>query len=52
MTSIEFRNAVKLMREAQNFYFATRELNALNKAKELEKRIDEELSTEKELTLF
>ena len=39
----EFAKLVLLMRNAQRNYFKTRSSDWLNKAKELEKRVDEEL---------
>lgn len=53
MTCPEFREAVKKMRAVQIAYFASRDPEALNESKRLEKRIDEELDKiNKPLSLF
>ena len=56
MTVQEFYNLVKLMRKAQNIYFRTKNQDNLQKAKDLETEVDNEILrynkayyTEKEL---
>ena len=40
MTTGEFADLIKAMRDAQKEYFKTRSTAALNKSKELEKQVD------------
>ena len=44
MENTEFRELVKFMRKVQTDYFATGSKIILNKSKELEKRVDDELN--------
>ena len=44
MTPREFFDLTALMRETQKEYFRTRDTTILRKSKELEKRVDDEIS--------
>ena len=45
----DFKQLVKLMREAQKMFFKTRKVEYLHKSKEYEKLVDEELSDQPKL---
>lgn len=49
MNAKEFFDVVSQMREAQKSYFGTRAKSALDKSKDLEKRVDAEIERVKEL---
>lgn len=49
MNHKQFFNLVAAMRESQRLYFRTRSGNALTKSKELEKRVDNEITRVKSL---
>lgn len=51
MKNDEFRALVRKMREEQNNYFRTRAVGHLIEARELEKKVDDELSQQRELPI-
>lgn len=49
---VEFFNAVEAMREAQKYYFKTRNSDDLKRSKELERKVDEMIAYIRKPKLF